>query len=483
MKLQEASDVLRMDFAGSANVSSDTAVQKKSGLYLPLVGIALAALLIRLLPLMLESGSAWTTANNSEAYTDLAEGFQHGCGFAAWTGTKCASPEVSRTPGYPLLLALLPSTRAAVAVQALLWSALCLAIGVFAARRWGASAGIIACLLLALDLPSFVYSNKIMTEVPFSFLFAAAVLAELKVMECSRFDRKLIGLVLLSGLLFACATAVRPIAQMVVPLALLFALLMWRGDWRQKLAVGLLLVLFPVLLIGGWKYRNWKETGISAFSTVSAFNLYNFRAAGTVAYATGRSLQTVWRSWDQSHPESFARRGFEIIRQHPMAFAAMTSRTFVYLALVPDRGPLARVLGIEQGQKVEDPGSIRIDGALDGAARSPLHTAALIYRNELDSSSAFAALIILQLAMTALVWMGAVYAAVSEVRSRPAWDVRILFMLVMALWLLFLASGPEATDRFRIPAMPLLAMVSAIGWYRAWSDWRRVAPACYTNRF
>lgn len=475
MKLEEISGwAAECPLATSAHARSET-LRAGTDMYVALSCIALVALLLRLLPLLLESGTGWVTANNSGAYLGLAEGLRHGCGFAAWTGSKCASPETSRTPGYPVFLAIVPGVRAAIAAQALLWSVLCLVTGIFASRRWGTSAGVIACLLLALDVSSFVYSNKIMADVPFSFLLAAAALAELKALERSRLDWRTTSLILLASLLFACATVVRPIAQLVVPLAFLFAVFMWRGNWRQRMTVGLLIISLQVLLIGGWRYRNWKEAGVDTFSTVAAFNLYNFRAAGTIAYATGQSLETVWRTWDQSHPESFTRRALEVIRQHPFAFAYMTCRTFVYLAVVPDRGPLARVLGIEKKQKPEDPGSIRIGGMFNKVAGSPLRTVESIYRDELDSSAVFTALVMLQLGMILLIWLGVAHAVGSELRSRSAWDVRMLFVLAMAILLLVLASGPETTDRFRIPAMPFLAMLSGIGWCRAWSHWKTTA--------
>jgi len=432
--------------------------------------------MIRLLPLLLQSRTDWMTANNSDVYLDLVQGLRHECGFAAWTGGKCAAAETSRTPGYPLFLAIFPSAGGAIAAQAVLWSGLCFMIGLFAGRRWGRATGIAVCLMLALDVSSFVYSNKIMTEVLFSVLLATASLTELMGLERSRFDRRAAGLIFLSSFLLACAVAVRPIAQMMLPLSLLFAVFIWRGAWHHKLAIGVLVVSLPVLFTWGWKYRNWKEGGVNTLSTVGAVNLYDFRAAGTIAYATGSSLETVWQTWDQSDPQTFTHRGLEVIRQHPFAFAYLTCRTFLYLAVVPDRGPLARVLGIESEQKAEDPGSFRIGGVLSEARRSPLHALVSIYRNELDSSVVFAFLVILQLGMTLLIWTGVAYTVRLRAFSRSTPDIRMLFMLAMALLLLILASGPEATDRFRIPAMPFLAILSGIGWSGTWSHSKPKEP-------
>jgi hypothetical protein len=42
-----------------------------------------------------------------------------------------------------------------------------------------------------------------------------------------------------------------------------------------------------------------------------------------------------------------------------------------------------------------------------------------------------------------------------------------MYLLIIALVMLFLAAGPEAIARYRAPAMPFLAMVAGVGWSRA----------------
>jgi hypothetical protein len=37
-------------------------------------------------------------------------------------------------------------------------------------------------------------------------------------------------------------------------------------------------------------------------------------------------------------------------------------------------------------------------------------------------------------------------------------------MVLIAIVMLIVAAGPEATARFRVPAMPFLAMAAGIGW-------------------
>jgi hypothetical protein len=432
------------------------------------------ALVVRLIPVWMESGSSWAIANNSGIYLELAQGLRNGCGFAAWTGSACASPEISRTPGYAMLLSLLPGARAAIALQAILWSAVCLVAGLFVLRRWGWLAALITSAFLAADVSSFVYSNKIMTEVLFTSLLIGTVLVELKALERERLDIRTAGLMAFASVLCAGAIAVRPIGQFVAILAGIAPFLTWRGKCRQRLLLSALLISLPVLLVIGWRQRNLRVAGIDTYSTVGTFNLYNYRAAGTVAYATGRSLQDVWRTWDPGGPQASATHAIEIILQHPVAFASMTAESFVYVALVPDRSPLAVLLSIGAEKGVEDPGSFRIYNTADSLERSPLYTLTSLYRNELYSSPLFTTLIVFQICAIAAIWLGIARAVAQSFRGN-AFDYRLVFFLSVALLMLVLASGPEASDRFRIPAIPFLAIVSAIGWCKARATKRDVA--------
>jgi hypothetical protein len=78
--------------------------------------VSIAAVTLRMLPLVRE-GSQWALVPDSDLYLRLADGLRSGCGFAAVLHGKCGSPEVLRTPGYPLFLTLMSSSRWTVAAQ------------------------------------------------------------------------------------------------------------------------------------------------------------------------------------------------------------------------------------------------------------------------------------------------------------------------------------------------------------------------------
>ena len=74
-------------------------------------------------------------------------------------------------------------------------------------------------------------------------------------------------------------------------------------------------------------------------------------------------------------------------------------------------------------------------------------------------------LITFQLATAAFLWT-CVTLALRHWRRGCHEDACLMSLAGSALVLLIIASGPEATARFRVPAMALLAMIAGVGWLR-----------------
>src|SRR5215469_14386026 len=105
-----------------------------------LLVIGMVALLLRLAPMArpdLKFQVGWDAAD----YIPLAQGIQHGCGFARYTNGRCGNPDMSRPPGYPFFVAMMPGLRSVLVIQAVLGSMLCVWLGWFVMKRWGFAAG------------------------------------------------------------------------------------------------------------------------------------------------------------------------------------------------------------------------------------------------------------------------------------------------------------------------------------------------------
>jgi len=429
-----------------------------------LYAITLLALGLRLLTLA-RPGISWAFSSyDSVQYTELADGLRHGCGFARLLDSKCAPPETLRTPGYPVFLRLMPSPRFAIALQACLSAAICLLLGTFVYRRWGIAAGAVAALLLACDLPSIVASGSLMTECLFQNLLTAAVLLGLSAALLPRLNRAATLRLLGAALILGVAALVRPIGFLLPLLAPVPVVFVREAELKRKLALGAAAFLLPALIAGSWVIRNGRSTGIWALSTIGAIDLYYYRAGGIVWSREGGTLADAINSLAHApglpkpseyySPELYhdtIRRSIRILTADPIATVRMTIRSFLWLTIVPDRSDLNVFLGLRGGTSVTYP-------AAEGITRR-LH--------DLFHSRTLTALIILEVLMMIFVWVGVVRAVLALIRGQTTPAFLLLIPLAVAMLMLVLAAGPEATARMRTPAIPFLAMLAGVGWSNA----------------
>ncbi len=200
-------------------------------------------------------------------------------------------PEIDRTPGYPLFLAVasLPGAVWAALAQVLLsvfsvvlvWR---LARAVFAEG----SIPIMAAWLFALDPVAVIYSVRLLPET----LFLALLLLSLERLAVFFLERRLCTLVA-AGLWLAAATFVRPVSY-YLPFALalgMFVALARVPGLRWKAPTVLLLSVLPWQ--AAWQARNLLETGFGGFSSIVARNLYFYQAAEVTARVEHRPFVAV----------------------------------------------------------------------------------------------------------------------------------------------------------------------------------------------
>ncbi|MGO9801474.1 MAG: hypothetical protein ACLPQ0_18625 [Candidatus Binatus sp.] len=414
-----------------------------------LASIAALAILLRTIVYAWGGIARATMMQDSAGYIQLAEGLLSGCGFARRIGTVCAAPDVIRTPGYPLFLAAMPSLSTAIAVQVLLAGFMCFLIGRFLRLRFGPAAGITAALLICLDLPSIQADASVWTEGLFQPLIAVWVLASLRALS-RRADGGATGDALLAGFVLSLAIMVRPVGQVLVVFAPFPFLALSSHSWSRRAALALIAAAIPALSIIGWSQRNFECCGMRTVSAIAPVNLYYYHAAGVLAHRTGRDFREVMGEFeieqqcslvrmidgDPSAPSpmnpaiaaEMTRRAKTIILGAPATFVAGMLIRFLYLALWA-AGTTTSLQGSESG------------------------------------SHALQALVIYQLLWSAFVWCGIIRAVALLKRQSLRDSLMILFPLLIALLLLGVSANPAATVRFRTPAVPLFAMVGAIGWF------------------
>jgi 4-amino-4-deoxy-L-arabinose transferase-like glycosyltransferase len=472
--------------------------KKSSRLLIGTVCTVALTVVLRMLPL-LRSGNEWSLTGDSYTYLALARGLRIGCGFAQ-AHPQCGAPEIFRTPGYPAFLALLPGLRWVVAVQALMSGAICLLIVTFVWPRWGWKAALTAGALIAFDVPSIEASSVVLTDILFSVLLTSAVIAQLWIISRGVLDRKAAMMALLAALLLGMDALVRP-TGLVLILAAPLPLLMIRPQSRsQQILLVLATLMIPTGIILGWMERNWNRARFFTVSTEASFQIYFHRAAESVWIGEGASLKQQdyfdaqdylydqlcskepgycipyvpngpfvrrdgLREWvvpnskpcqniarydcSSYSPQAFQvmwQRGLQICVKHAPTVALVTFASFAYMAVNPYDSELYLLVGARR-----------------------IRTGSLTRRfMEAMGAPTVAALTLLTAGLLTFIWVGVgFYLWQLAYRGWRAEARLLLYPLVLALALMALSAGPlEAIQmRFRVPSIPFLAMVAAIGWF------------------
>jgi hypothetical protein len=417
--------------------------------------ITVVALIVRLAPLR-HSGTSWAMQPDSVKYIALANGLTAGCGFAQWAG-RCGRAELERTPGYPLFLAASRSLRSSIVAQALLGAATCLMVGLYAWWRWGMIVGALSSLVLCLDVPSIVIGSSLVSEALFTTLLSGAIVLLLIGVSERVGERGTSLIFFAAGCVLAVATMVRPIGEtlfLVIPPWLLLAC---DFDLRKTIRLSLLSLGIPMFVVLAWSYRNYRARGIWTISSQGAIQLYDYREAGVIAALNGRTLGDVMTElsgktggWDPDHPKEMEREAIRTMIAHPLITAGMTLKGIAKNCFLPDRTDVANLMNCTSAEVSATAGGIQKIKAAIGCP------------------SVFA-LMIFQIIVTILTWSGIVLALRY---SRPGYKELCLLLAVAAL-LLLAAAGPEAYSRFRVPAMPMIAIAASYGWVAL----RRHAPS------
>ncbi len=387
------------------------------------------------------------------------------------------TPQTLRTPGYPAFLAgiyaLFGEGWSAVMVVQIIISLITIALVYYLARHfWNSRAAAIAALLLALDAVSFTYTLKVMTENLFTLFIVLMVFSGVFFLQGKR--RPLWAFAL--GLSLALATLTRPMSYyLLLPVVFGFLIYAMVQKWtRRVIFLNLLLMIIPsIVLIGGWQWRNYKETGSSVYTSIEGFYTYYWQAASVLAAEEGISIEQEQVKlglgndrglpyqrgvgYREQHPDardlSFAqlserwqKEGKEIIRQHPWTFARIYFAGILRMLARPGYNDFLEIIGA--------PAS---DFSLRHMLRHPVMLAIV--------SFTAVYLIILYLGLLRYLW--------SSLR-RVKVNFAHLYVWGIILYIILVSGGPTAFSRFRLPLMPLFALYAA----KAISDsWRRPASA------
>jgi len=294
------------------------------------------------------------TAPDTVDYAAAAQSLRQGRGF-----THDGVPQTRRTPGYPAFVAACEAAglgfRGMALLQHLLAAAMTSALFVAARRMSGNHfVAVVAAGLFAIDLPTIVHANLILSETLFALLLFVVFVLAWRIGEgVPRPMRN--GAV--AGLILGLAVLVRPVAiAFFIPLAIYFA-------WTRRHAAIPLFVASALLFPALWTLRNFHATGVATLSSIAGDSILFYRAAGVLAIDEpgdfGKNLHRhaaeLRARTDPPDARTLphaklaqlrARAGSRIVWQHPAAWAKLTARGITATLLGGGADAVSRLTGL-----------------------------------------------------------------------------------------------------------------------------------------
>lgn len=397
---------------------------------------------VRLTVAMLgEHGPGRFTFKDSSSYLEVAGSLPRGL----WSPSAAVSTtSLARTPMYPLFLRLTGGDRSVVltiVAQCLLGGAL----NVWLAHRLAHRAlgsrrpALVAAVVCALDPASISHSLLIATETLAATFLLAALLGAVAVRASVREGTGPWPPAAATGAAAAALALTRPnLAVFVVAVPALVAA---AGPWRRTVPAAALALAVGLVPVAGWVARNHHVGGTAVLSTVAGQNLADF---GLAAVAADRG-ELSWTDLDRSGLNRVIER--EAIRTGlspavdgdiygPATDRAWTSEGLAHLRAHPAGAATVSAQGLVRS------------GLAPAVARGPGRPLAAAWVVALE--------------------VAALAGAVALGRRRRWWVLALLAGTV-ALYLAA-SAGPWMDVRFRVPIVPVLAVLAGLG-TRPVVDW------------
>lgn len=392
-------------------------------------------------------------------------------------------PDLMRTPGYPLFLAI---TSLAGLHTAALVNVILSVFSVFLVWKLGRAVfdddriALGAAWIFALE-PGLVAGSFVLISDTLALVLYLLSLERLAVFLRTRRLPVLVA----AGLWLAAATFVRPVTYYLpVALALgLFVVLARVPGLRWKAPAVLLISVLPWL--AAWQVRNWVETGYSGFTSVSDIFLYIWVAADVTARVEHRPFSEVSREfgiidytndsgqlylsqtylerhpeqtgWNQAQRIAFMHsEAVRIIRAHfgvylRSCIAPLFQTTFYPSVYYFDRSlhPPHRALAAE----FDHAGMPRWQSALTKVIADPLYAAQLVVSEVV--------LLALYLFAARGVFLAARGVFRGSLHNECLWlllGTSLYFFAVTAA-----VEGPGASGRYRTPVLPAVCILAVAG--------------------
>lgn len=359
-------------------------------------------------------------------------------------------PDMIRTPFYPGILYLFQWTGNASTVVLILQLVVSFLSCYYVIRltqkiTGNKNAAAISGWFMAFDIPSIVLTGFLLTETFFTFLLLLFLWHVVVY-----FENKKIQSLLLSSAFLGLALLCRPIA-LFLPVWIIICFLLF---FRKKISfTHVALFVLPVtILTGSWIMRNYLAFEKPFFTRIGTFNLAWFQASMIKAEAENTSIEDArWNLFSDAAGKMnidpvkdpirfYSMLGAEsrnVILDNPVIAVKNMAIAEANLLFRPSNGYVAHLFGITHLPTIVNPENVR-------------------------ESIVIRIAFVFQIIFLFLLYIGCILLFLY--RKHISNKESILVIIFIFAYFLIPGTGPEMEARFRIPLLPMLAVLSATGW-------------------
>lgn len=411
-------------------------------------------------------------AGDSYSYYNLAFNLKYFFSFHVLPMTDF-SDTFLRTPGYPLFSALIfvifnKSIIALFAAQAIIsgFSAV-LIYKIVSIFNWRRVIAVGAALLFAFEPMTALFSNSILTETLFLFLFLAFIyiLARGIIKNDFRWER-----MMLAGFLFGAGTLVRPV---LYPFLIVTAVFIFLGFYNKKglyntLKITACFIIGAYVLIFPWILRNKMTYGSWSFSSIGSYHFYSSFAVPFYAYEmktpdkdiAQKKLDSeikpylVGDKYDIRNDEIYKKFGMQILSKNILGYAFFHLSNMPSFFLSNGYRNLGREMGFEVAKPKLNYSFMRL--LIDGKIKTLIS----FFRDNI----LYFVIFVLGAAFWVLINLFMLIGVFRGLKRRNDFNIRLMISFMFLIIVYFaVVSGPEAYYKMRFPANPFMFILAFYG--------------------
>jgi 4-amino-4-deoxy-L-arabinose transferase-like glycosyltransferase len=378
-------------------------------------------------------------------------------------------PDAFTTPTYPVFIAMVyglfgENPLVLVAFQVFLGiGTLYLTYRIGLLLGISRAASVLAALLLSLSLESLISPFFVLTDTVFAFLLVSTTFALASFLHNGKWIW-LVSAAIFSGLTILC----RPVAIAYEAVVVLLLLANPRVRfWKRALHSTVHLLLVVALFLAPWVWRNKQVTGAATFTSKSGYYWLSWSAAPLYADLNHVSVDQADEELQSRVAAILQQRGLEpteanldavktevakeILLAHPVQYIFLHLR-YDLQNFLPGLGYPVKYLQLSQGDT-------------QGMEILQSQGLAAVIQNYFGGDWVYVLVFAPFLLMLLAVYTGAAAGTVDLARKKQ-WLALAVLLLTAAYFLL--VPGYASNSRYRIPAMPFLALLAGVGLTALW---------------